>query len=72
MGPLADALTGRIFGVAPASLVALLVVVLVLWIPYRRSAIGRAAYAVGSSETAAYMSGFRSTRPSSAPTCFPD
>src|SRR5277367_1055676 len=56
-GPLADALTGRIFGVAPASLVALAVVVLVLWVPYRRSAIGRAAYAVGSSETAAYMSG---------------
>ena len=56
-GPLADALTGRIFGAAPASLVALVAVVLVLWIPYRRSVIGRAAYAVGSSETAAYMSG---------------
>jgi len=56
-GPLADALTGRIFGVAPASLVALAIVVLLLWLPYRRSPIGRAAYAVGSSETAAYMSG---------------
>src|SRR6202167_5540311 len=56
-GPLADAVTGRIFDVAPASLAALVVVVLVLWVPYRRSAIGRAAYAVGSSETAAYMSG---------------
>lgn len=56
-GPLADALTGRVFGVLPASLVALGAVVLVVWIPYRRSAIGRAAYAVGSSETAAYMSG---------------
>jgi len=56
-GPLADALTGRIFGVAPASLVALGTVVLLLWVPYRRSVIGRAAYAVGSSETAAYMSG---------------
>ena len=56
-GPLADALTGRVFGVAPASLVALAVVVLVVWVPYSRSAIGRAAYAVGSSETAAYMSG---------------
>ena len=56
-GPLADALTGRIFGVAPASLVALAVVGLVVWVPYRRSPIGRAAYAVGSSETAAYMSG---------------
>jgi ribose transport system permease protein len=56
-GPLADALTGKIFDVAPASLVALVVVVLVLWIPYSRSTIGRAAYAVGSSESAAYMSG---------------
>jgi len=54
---LADALTGRIFGVVPASLVGLLVVVLLIWIPFRRSAIGRAAYAVGSSQAAAYMSG---------------
>ncbi len=56
-GPVADALTGKIFDVAPASLVALAIVVLVLWIPYSRSTIGRAAYAVGSSESAAYMSG---------------
>jgi ribose transport system permease protein len=55
--PVADALTGKIFDIAPASLVALAIVVLVLWIPYSRSTIGRAAYAVGSSESAAYMSG---------------
>jgi ribose transport system permease protein len=54
---LADAFTGRIFGVVPASLIALLVVVLVIWIPFRRSEIGRAAYAIGSSQAAAYMSG---------------
>jgi ribose transport system permease protein len=54
---LADAFTGRIFGVVPESLVALLVVVLLIWIPFRRSAIGRAAYAVGSSQAAAYLSG---------------
>jgi ribose transport system permease protein len=54
---LADALTGRIFGVVPASLVALLVVVVLIWIPFRRTEIGRAAYAIGSSEAAAYMSG---------------
>ena len=54
---LADAFTGRIFGTIPTSLAALLVVVLVIWIPFRRSAIGRAAYAVGSSASAAYMSG---------------
>lgn len=54
---LADALTGRILGVAPASLVALFVVVMVVWVPFRRSAVGRAAYAAGSSEVAAFMSG---------------
>ena len=54
---LADALTGQVAGVVPAALVALLVVVLLVWTPYRRSTIGRAAYAVGSSEIAAYMSG---------------
>ncbi len=41
----------------PASLVVLLVVVLVIWVPFSRSVLGRAAYAVGSSEMAAYMSG---------------
>ncbi|WP_353645350.1 ABC transporter permease [Mesorhizobium sp. WSM2239] len=54
---LADALTGRLFGVVPASLVTLIAVVLVVWIPFRRSLTGRAAYAAGSSEVAAYMSG---------------
>lgn len=54
---LADALTGRMFGVIPSSLVALLVTVLVIWVPYSRSVTGRASYAVGSSEAAAYMSG---------------
>ena len=28
-----------------------------IWVPFRRSALGRAAYATGSSEVAAYMSG---------------
>jgi ribose transport system permease protein len=54
---LADALTGKIFGMIPASLVALGAVVLFVWIPFRRSTLGRAAYAAGSSEPAAYMSG---------------
>jgi ribose transport system permease protein len=54
---LADALTGRLFGVVPASLVVLLAVVLVVWVPFSRSVLGRAAYAAGSSEVAAYMSG---------------
>lgn len=54
---LADLLTGKVFGVIPASLLALVATVLLIWIPYSRSETGRAAYAVGSSETAAYMSG---------------
>lgn len=55
--PLADALTGKVAGIFPASLLALIAIVLLVWIPYRRSAIGRAAFAIGSSEPAAYMSG---------------
>jgi ribose transport system permease protein len=54
---LADALTGQLAGGLPASLVLLLALVLIVWLPFRRSAIGRAAYALGSSEVAAYMSG---------------
>jgi ribose transport system permease protein len=54
---LADLVTGRFFGGIPASLLALLVVALLIWMPFRRSALGRAAYATGSSEIAAYMSG---------------
>ena len=44
-------------GVVPVSLILLLAVVLLVWIPYRGSPLGRAAYAIGSSEQAAYMSG---------------
>jgi ribose transport system permease protein len=54
---LADSLTSQLPGGIPASLVALFLIVLVVWVPFRRSAIGRAAYATGSSEIAAYMSG---------------
>ncbi|MDZ7936880.1 MAG: ABC transporter permease [Rhodoferax sp.] len=53
---LADALTGHFLGV-PASLIFLACVVFLIWTPYRRSLIGRATYAIGSSESAAYMSG---------------
>ena len=54
---LADALTGQLAGGVPASLVLLVALVAIVWVPFRRSAIGRATYAVGSSEVAAYMSG---------------
>jgi ribose transport system permease protein len=53
---LADLMTRSTYWV-PSSLIILLAVVLFIWIPYRRSVIGRAAYAIGSSEQAAYMSG---------------
>jgi len=54
---LADALTGALPGGVPAMLVVLVGVVVVVWLPFRRSAVGRAALAIGSSEAAAYMSG---------------
>ncbi len=54
---LADALTGKLFGTIPASLVVLALVVLIVWVPFSRSVTGRAAYAAGSSDVAAYMSG---------------
>jgi ribose transport system permease protein len=38
-------------------MVLLLALVLLVWMPLRRSVLGRALYAVGSSEVAAYMSG---------------
>lgn len=54
---LAEALTGALPGGVPAMLVVLVFVVLLVWVPYRRSVLGRAALAIGSSETASYMSG---------------
>jgi ribose transport system permease protein len=54
---LGSALTGKLWGWLPASLVLLLGLVLLVWVPYRRSEVGRAAYAIGSAEVAAYMSG---------------
>jgi ribose transport system permease protein len=53
---LADLMTRSTYWV-PSSLIILLAVVVFIWIPYRRSVIGRAAFAIGSSEQAAYMSG---------------
>ena len=54
---LADAITGSIRDVVPVSIVMLVAAIAVIWIPYRRSVLGRAAYAIGSSQQAAYMSG---------------
>jgi ribose transport system permease protein len=53
----ADFMTSSLHDAVPVSLLVLLATVVVIWLPYRHSALGRAAYAVGSSEQAAYMSG---------------
>ncbi len=53
----ADAMVGSFAGNIPATLILLLGVVFFIWAPYRRSVLGRAAYAIGSSEQAAFMSG---------------
>lgn len=44
-------------GIVPTPIVVLILIVLLIWIPFRRSVIGRGCYAVGSAEGAAYMSG---------------
>ncbi len=54
---LADAVTGQLSGGVPASAIVLLAVMLLIWVPFRRSLLGRAVYAVGSAEGSAYLSG---------------
>ena len=53
----ADAVVGSLPGGIPVTLLLLLGVVFLFWLPYKHSVLGRAAYAVGSSEQAAFMSG---------------
>jgi ribose transport system permease protein len=67
-----DLLTRRVFlsniglpqslDIIPCSLVLLGVVLLFVWLPFRRSRLGMWVYAVGSSEGAAYMSGVNVNR----------
>jgi ribose transport system permease protein len=54
---LADFMTGEVFSVIPTALVLLGLVVVLIWMPFRRTVIGRGCYAAGSAEGAAYMSG---------------
>jgi ribose transport system permease protein len=54
---LADFMTGLLWDTVPTVFVLLLAVVLVVWVPFRRSVIGRGCYATGSAEGAAYFSG---------------
>ena len=50
------------FGLIPLPAVFLIAIVLLVWIPFRRSATGRGCYAIGSAEGAAYMSGININR----------
>jgi ribose transport system permease protein len=47
------------FGTIPLQPIILALVILLVWVPFRRSSIGRGCYAVGSAEGAAFMSGVR-------------
>lgn len=49
-------------GLVPVPILVLLVVLFVVWIPFRRTVTGRGCYAVGSSEGAAFMSGLNVAR----------
>jgi ribose transport system permease protein len=46
----------------PLPIVFLVLIVLLVWLPFRNSVTGRSLYAVGSAEGAAYMSGLRVDR----------
>ncbi len=59
---LADFMTYTVFETVPTSLLLLLAVVLIIWLPFRNSVVGRGCYAVGSAEGAAYMSGLNINR----------
>lgn len=60
--PAISVLTTQLFRVIPTSLVVLLAVVVVVWIPFRRSMTGLGCYAVGSSESATRMTGININR----------
>jgi ribose transport system permease protein len=46
----------------PVPLILLLVIVLLVWLPFTKTVTGRTVYAIGSGESAAYMSGLPLTR----------
>ena len=56
-GTLFGPLDGSAFGGIPVSLALLLLILAVVWWPFRSSKLGRGVYAVGSAENAAYLSG---------------
>jgi ribose transport system permease protein len=56
---LSDALTYDLFGLVPTSLVLLFATLLLIWVPFKKTTLGRGVYAVGSAEGSAYMSGVK-------------
>lgn len=50
-------LANTVFDFIPASAILLIVVLLVVWVPFRRSKMGLWVYAIGSNQGAAYMNG---------------
>jgi ribose transport system permease protein len=50
------------FAWVPLPIIFLVLIVLLVWLPFRNSVTGRSLYAVGSAEGAAYMSGLRVDR----------
>ena len=52
-----EAVWFRPIAAIPTPLVAIVLVLLLVWVPYSRSVLGRTAYAIGSGESAAYVSG---------------
>ena len=52
----------QVFAGVPTSLVFLVLVASIIWVPFRRSVTGRTVYAIGSAEGAAFMSGLNIER----------
>jgi ribose transport system permease protein len=52
----------RPFAWIPVSLLLIVLIAILIWLPFRRSVTGRAVYAIGSAEGAAYMSGLSIAR----------
>jgi ribose transport system permease protein len=57
-----QSLAGSFFDYIPASAILLIIVLLLVWIPFRRSKLGLWVYAIGSNQGAAYMSGVNVSR----------
>ncbi len=52
-------LTGRVFDVIPMSAIILLVFIFLVWVPFRKTRLCQAIYAVGGNRYSAYVSGIK-------------